>query len=68
MGNHSKQLNASFTKPLGTHTFYQGGLPDSPYYFKNRFPHETEILSGIRDIFQRFRNVKVVYIVFIWLP
>ena len=35
---------------------------------KNRCPHEPEILQGIRDPFESLKNVKVVYIVFTWLP
>ena len=38
------KFNPSFTKPFGTHTFYQGGLPRLPCYLKNRCPHEHEIL------------------------
>ena len=34
----------------------------------NEYPHEREILQGIRDTFESLRNVKVVYIVFTWLP
>ena len=41
-------LNPSFTKPFGTHTFYQGGggggWPDHPCYLKNHCLHELEIL------------------------
>ena len=46
-------LNPSFTKPFGTHTFYQGGggggggFQLTPSYLKNRCPHEREILQGI---------------------
>ena len=63
-------LNPSFTKPFGTHTLYQKGgrsRPD-PCYLKNRCSHKRKILQGIRDIFERLRNVKVVYIMFTWLP
>ena len=38
-----------------------------PSYLKNRCPHESEILQGIRDTFESLRNVKVVYMVFTWL-
>ena len=65
------RANPSCTKPFGTHTFYQGGGGGSsrpPSYLKNRCPHESEILQGIRDTFESLRNVKVVYIVFTWLP
>ena len=66
-------LNRSFTQPFGTHTFYQrggggGGQPDSPCYLKKRCDHEREILSGIKDIFELPRIVKVTYIVINWLP
>ena len=64
-------LNPSCTKPFGTHTFYQGGVkptPPPPSYLKNRYAHEPEILQGIRDTLESLRNVKVVYIVFTWLP
>ena len=53
-------INPSFTKPFGTHTFYQGGGGMSaglPCYLKNRCAHEREILSSIKDIFERPRNV-----------
>ena len=64
------RFKPSFTKPFGTHTFYQGGrwVGRLPIYLKNRCPHEREILQGIRDTFESLRNVKVVYIVFTWLP
>ena len=39
-----------------------------PNYLKNRCPHEPESSQGIRDTFESLRNVKVVYIVFTWLP
>ena len=45
-----------------------GGSSRLPSYLKNRCPHEREILQGIRDTFESLRNVKVVYIVFTWLP
>ena len=45
-----------------------GGRPDPPCYLRNHFPYELEILYGIRDIFERLRNVKAVYIGFTWLP
>ena len=62
-------FNPSFSKPFGTHTFYQGGVVSTPhFYLKNRCPHETEILQGIRDTFESLRNVKVVYIEFTCLP
>ena len=63
-----RNLNPSFSKPFGTHTFYQGGRGDPPSYLKNCCPHEPEILQGVRDTFESLRNVKVVYIVFTWLP
>ena len=40
-------FNLFFTKPFGTHTFYQGGgglVRQTPYYLKNRCSHELEIL------------------------
>ena len=47
----------------------RGGRAEPPAsYLKNRCPHEREILQGIRDTFESLRNVKVVYIVFTWLP
>ena len=63
-------INPSFSKPFGTHTFYQGrgGVEPTPQLSQNRCPHEREILQGIRDTFESLRNVKVVYIVFTWLP
>ena len=65
----TSDINPSFSKPFGTHTFYQGGSSrTSPSYLKNRSPHERGILQGIRDTFESLRNVKVVYIVFTWLP
>ena len=41
-------FNPSFTKPFGTHTFYQGGGWSSRTlsYLKNRCPHEREIFCG----------------------
>ena len=39
-----------------------------PSYLKNHCSHEREILQGGRDTFESLRNVKVVYIVFTWLP
>ena len=42
--------------------------PPPPSYLKNRCPHEREVFQGIRDTFESLRNVKVVYIVFTWLP
>ena len=62
-------LNPSFTKPFGTHTFYQGGgIEPTSQLSQNRCPHERKILQGIRDIFESLRNVKAVYIMFTWLP
>ena len=58
----------SFTKPFGTHTFYQGGRAEPPSYLENLCPHEREILQGIRDTFESLGNAKVVYIMFTWLP
>ena len=68
---YMRALNPSFTKPFGTHTFYQGGggvEQPPPSYLKNGCPYERELLQGIRDTFESFRNVEVVYIVFTWLP
>ena len=40
-----KQLNPSFTKPLGTSTFCQGeGRPDTFLVKKDSCPNEREIL------------------------
>ena len=68
-------LNPSFSKPFVPIPFTKGGgggggvePTQPPSYFKNRCPHEPEILQGIRDTFESRRNVKVVYIVFTWLP
>ena len=61
-------IDPSFSKPFGTHTFYQRGVEPTPSYLKNRCLHELEILHGIRDTFESLRNAKVVYIVFTWLP
>ena len=44
----------------------EGGRP--PCYIKNPWSYELEILQGIRDIFERLRNIKAVYLVFTWLP
>ena len=62
-------FNPSCTKPFRTDTLYQEGrgADRTPCYLKNRCPHEHEILYGIRDIFDRSRNVKVSYIVIKWL-
>ena len=49
---------------IGTHTLYQG----EDGFLKNCGSHECEILQGIRDIFECLRNVKVVCMVFTWLP
>ena len=66
---HPNNINPSF-KPFGIPTpFTKGGRSNRPTsYVKNRCPHEREILQGIRDTFESLRNVKVVYIVFTWLP
>ena len=70
-------LNPSSTKPFGTHTFYQAGgggrgggerVRRTPCYLKNRYPHEHEILYGIRGIFERPRNFNVSYIVMKLVP
>ena len=67
--DHKLSVNPSFSKPFGTRTFYQGGSSrPPPTYLKNRCLHEPEILQGIRDTYESLRNVKVVYIVFTWLP
>ena len=59
MGNHPKQLNAFFTKPFGTHTFYQGGLPDSPNYFKNRFPMKLKFCRVLETSFNVLEMLKL---------
>ena len=48
-------------------TFTKGGgrPPPPPQLSKKQLPHEPEILQ---DTFESLRNVKVVYIVFTWLP
>ena len=63
-------INLSFTKPSGTHIFYQGVEESAgpPCYLRNRCPHEHEILHGIRDTVERPRNGKASYIVINWLP
>ena len=41
-------VNPSFTKPFGTHTFYQGGGGGwVEYGVRNRCSHERETLLGI---------------------
>ena len=49
-----RDLKPSFSKPFGTHTFYQGGggFEPTPSYLNNRCPQEREILQGIRDTFE----------------
>ena len=37
-------INPSFTKPFGTHTFYQGGLAGPSCHLKKHYLHELEIL------------------------
>ena len=49
------------------HLIPTGAQPD-PCYHKNLYPHQHEILWSIPDIFETFRNIKVIYIVFTWLP
>ena len=39
-----------------------------PQLSQKPFPYEPEILQSISDTFESLRNVKVVYIVFTWLP
>ena len=46
----------------------EGSSRSPPSYLKNRWPLEPDILQAIRDTFDSLRNVKVVYIVFTWLP
>ena len=55
----------TFSKPFGAHTFDPNPTPSN---LKNRCPHEPLILQGIRDTSESLRNIKVVYIVFTWLP
>ena len=45
-----------------------GGVGRTPCYLKNSCSYELEILLDIRDIFEHLRNIKVVYLVFTWLP
>ena len=40
----------------------------TPSYLKNSCPHEREIWQGIGDISESLRKIKVLYIVFTWLP
>ena len=63
-------VNPSFSKPFGTHTFHQEGsrADPPPSYLKNRCILKPQVLQGIRETFENFRNVEVVYIVFTWLP
>ena len=35
---------------------------------KNLWSYELEILQDIREVFERFRNIEVAYLVFAWLP
>ena len=48
--------------------YTKGGVEPTPQLSQNRCLHEPEILQAIRDTFESLRNVKVVYIVFTWLP
>ena len=64
-------LTIRFRNLLVPIPFTKGGGSEPtppPSYLKNRCPHECEILQDIRDTFERLRNVKVVYIMFTWLP
>ena len=65
---HGQVISPSFSKPFSTHTLYRGGSNRPPQISQKPLPHEREILQGIRDTFENPRNVKVVYIVFTWLP
>ena len=44
------------------------GVEMTPSYLKNSCPHEREIWQDIGDTFESLTNIKVVYIVFAWLP
>ena len=48
--------------------FTNGGRAVPPKLSQKQLSDECEILQDIRDIFECLRNVKVVYIVFTWLP
>ena len=64
----SSLLTLPFPSLLVPTPFTKGGSSRPPSYLKNRCPHKPEILQGIRYTFESLRNVKVVYIVFTWLP
>ena len=58
-----KLINPSYTKLFRTHTLYQGGGgggggPDDSYLI-NTWLYKRQILQGIRDALQCFRNYKV---------
>ena len=60
-------INPSFTKPF--YLLPRGGGGGGGFQLcQNRCTHEPEILQGIRDTFESFRNVKVVYLVTIATP
>ena len=43
--SNRRHINLSYTKPFGTHTFYQrGGSGQTPCYLKNYRSHEPQIL------------------------
>ena len=56
-------LTLPFSSPL-----VPRGVEPTPSYLKNCCPYEPKILQGIRDAFKSLKNVKVIYIVFTWLP
>ena len=60
-----------FSKPFGTHTFYQmrdQARPPPTQLSQKLLPHKPEIFQGIRDTIESLRNVKFVYIVYNLLP
>ena len=70
--SQNKSLTLTLPSFLVPTPFTDGGRGEesfgSPCYLTNRYPHEHEILYGIKDTFERLRNVKVAYIVITWLP
>ena len=54
-------FNPSFTKPFGTHTFYQGGRTElTPSYIKNGCPNERETLQSIRNTFESLKVLEML--------
>ena len=71
-----RHLNPSFAKPFGANAFYElgkgGGVGEGgwldPLLSQKPLSQEHEIFYGIRNLFERPRNIKVAYIVSVWLP